>query len=151
MIVYTDKHRVPFQIDEDDYEAVSHYSWHIEDSGYPRTHVGKRPTACKLLLHAFLLGRAPEGFEWDHINRDRLDNQRHNIRIVTHTVNTRNVGLSRRNKSGVKGVNWDTWRGKWRASIRNGGPKIHVGYFDILTEAIAARLTAEQELWGENR
>lgn len=34
MIVLTDKHHLPFEIDEADYEAVSRYAWHIVN-GYP--------------------------------------------------------------------------------------------------------------------
>jgi hypothetical protein len=35
MILYTQKWKVPFQIDEADLEVVSRYGWHIGSGGYP--------------------------------------------------------------------------------------------------------------------
>ena len=92
MILYTLKHRIPFQIDEDDYDIVSRFSWHVPISRgelmYPTTSTSKfMPDGQRaLFLHILLLGKASDGFEWDHRNQDKLDNQRSNLRLVPQPV-----------------------------------------------------------------
>ena len=72
-------------IDEDDFGRIKPHSWYI-NGGYPVARInGKR-----VYLHAFLLGAAPSGFHIDHINRDKLDNRRSNLRVITIAENIRN-------------------------------------------------------------
>lgn len=149
MIVYTDKWKVPFQIDDDDYEVVRRYTWATGSAGYIVTHVGKGEHCRLITLHLFLLGPAGDGLEWDHENRDKKDNQRHNLRRVTNTVNTRNRGLMRTNTSGVPGVSWNKRKNKWKAQIKVGGPNhVFLGYFADLEVAAAVRREAERTLWA---
>lgn len=68
-------------------------------------------------------------------------------------VNNTNIALigsmklSKRNKSGTKGVYWADYAQKWRVEIRCQGKRIHVGYFSDLADAIEARELAEKELY----
>lgn len=142
MIVHTDKHRVPFQIDGDDYEAVSHYAWHIDTDGYPRTGIGSgRGRQRSIRLHIFLLGRAGNEVEWDHENRDKLDNRRSNLRPMTHAGNQRNKVAP-----GERGV--VRRRKRWHAQINVEGRRRHLGTFDTEQEARRARHDAELAFWG---
>lgn len=77
----------------------------------------------------------------DHINGDRTDNRIVNLREADQTLNNRNLGLSRRNKSGTVGVSMGS-KGKWIARICEGGKVIHLGSFANLDDAIAARSAA---------
>lgn len=72
-------------IDEGDFDVVNQYRWHL-NGGYPVARIDGAP----ICLHVFLLGRAPDGFHIDHINRIKLDNRRLNLRIVTAAENIRN-------------------------------------------------------------
>lgn len=73
------------------------YQWkrlRIYDLGYyavrePFTH--KRVFVHRLVTEAFL-GPRPDGFEVDHINRDKHDNRVENLRYVTHSGNMKNRG-----------------------------------------------------------
>ena len=92
---------------------------------------------------AWLLGTGawPEHYI-DHINGDPADNRLVNLRDVTHQVNMRNQKMRSTNKSGVTGVMWSPALQRWRADIYAGRP-YHLGYFDTIEEAAAARRGAK--------
>lgn len=149
MILYTPKYNIPFQIDEDDFEMVSYYSWHIVN-GYAHTMAGRQPNQYRIKLHRLLLGAPPEGLEWDHKNQDKLDNRRDNFRLATRSIQTRNTPLQCNNTSGVRGVH--KIGTKWSVRIGDGfGERIVIGRFTSLEEAFEARLDAEEVFWGANR
>lgn len=146
--VLTDKRKIPFLIDEADYEAVSRYFWFLS-GGYPYTTVGKHPNCSLRSLHLFLLGPAPKGFTWDHKDRDKLNNRRSNLRLATKLVQTRN-GSPRRGQV-CRGVSWNETNQRWKAQIRVEGKLKFIGQFKSQEDAIAARLAAEAEFWGDAR
>jgi hypothetical protein len=108
-----------------------------------------------LLLHRTILermtGRTLTKTELtDHINGDKLDNRRTNLRIATPTQNLQNRGKTKQNKSGYKGVSWYRAMGKWRAQITVNGKKTYLGTFATPEEAYAAYAAAAAEkLHGE--
>ena len=89
-------------------------------------------------------GEMPEG-QLDHINRDEADNRIANLRLATPSENQRNKRLHRRNTSGATGISFRECIGKWRAEIRIERKRLHLGCFDSLEAAIAARRQAEAE------
>jgi len=150
VIVYIDKHRMSFQIDEEDSFAVSRYMWHLDSDDYPATAIGKWPHNNTIRLHVFLMGKAPKGLLWDHINRDKRDNRRANLRMVTPSGNGHNRGLLPNNKSGHNGVYWHKRHGKWSAQIRMNGKSWHLGLFTALEDAVRARSEAEKSFWFDH-
>jgi hypothetical protein len=98
-----------------------------------------------LQLHRLLLD-APPNVWVDHVNGDKLDNRRLNIRFCSPGQNAMNKGMNTNNTSGHKGIDWRN--GKWRASIRLNTRRIHLGYFIKLADAIAVRTKVEVELFG---
>lgn len=129
---------LPFLVDADDAFAVSRYPWNLSPDGYVRTGIGTRRTYYHTdFLHVFLMGKAPEGLVWDHINRDKLDNRRSNLRLVTRAQNCHNTGLRKTNRSGVLGVHWDVRDHRWKVQIR-----VYLGSFANLEDAEAAAKSA---------
>ena len=45
-----------------------------------------------------------DGLEVDHVDRDKRNNQRANLRVVTRKQNIHNVPLTRRNTTGLRGI-----------------------------------------------
>lgn len=149
MILHTNKHRIPFIIDDADYESVRERSWYYHKStGYITTSVRSLGFKWEIPLHTFLMGPAPLNLEWDHRNRDKLDNRRDNLRAVTRSVNMRNRNIRADNRTGVQGVR--NTRGRWNAYIQTDGERIVLGHFDTFEEARDARLAAEKLYWKDD-
>lgn len=81
----------------------------------------------------------------DHINGIGSDNRFINLRAATPSENQRNKGRNSRNTSGVNGVTWRSRERKWIAQIRVDGGHKHLGSFDKLEDAAAARAVANVE------
>ena len=82
----------------------------------------------------------------DHVNQDKLDNRKSNLRICTRSENQCNIGLKSNNTSGYKGVsrNGD----KWLAEIYVSKQKVHLGRFTCKHEAAKVYNNAALELHG---
>jgi len=85
----------------------------------------------------------------DHKNNIRDDNRIDNLRWATIKENCQNVSISSKNTSGYKGINWDKRSNRWRASIFENGLKVHIGYFELLDDAVKARQKKANEVFGE--
>lgn len=115
-------------IDDEDFELVSKYKWHISKKGYARTEPGKKKKINTAIPLHRLIMNAPAGVMVDHKDLDKLNNQKSNLRIATFTQNNRNVGIRKDNTSGFKGVLWNRKSGKWQARIRVDKKQIHLGF-----------------------
>jgi len=82
----------------------------------------------------------------DHINGDRSDNRISNLRQVSNAENARNMKRRKNKPDGVTGVYWDKLTQKWRAQICDSGRRIHIGLFDDMETAAAARMAKQTEL-----
>jgi len=81
----------------------------------------------------------------DHKNGDTHDNRISNLRDVTKSINQRNSKMRADNTSGHAGIRMSLRPAKWRAEIKVSGKTKHLGYFDTLDEAIAARKKAKSK------
>lgn len=110
-------------------------TWSVDSGGYLCNKRGR--------YHALLLGTPTrEGLVADHINRDKLDNRRENLRLVTprlNAINSKRRSDSRALYKGVKAA-----KGRWQARIG----RVHLGTYDTPEQAAAVRLDAEARLWG---
>ena len=114
-------------------------------SGYPSVSLGGRSP---VRLHRLIM-RPPKGYGVDHVNRNKLDVRRKNLRICRQAVNCLNVPPRKDCKSGVRGVWFDMARDQWAAQISKGRARESLGRFDSFDEAVAARKERELQLWGE--
>lgn len=125
-------------VDDSDYEYLNQWKWHTM-KGYAarRNYIDGRDKSEYLYIHR-ILNDTPEGMITDHINGDKLDNRRSNLRSCTKSQNAMNTGVRRDNKSGYKGVhkNHPKVNSKpWKSEIRVGGKRIFLGYFNDPEEA----------------
>lgn len=120
-------------LDDEDRERFIEFSWSLSGNGYlQRHHVTETGRYTKKRLHQEIMG-APYGMTVDHINGNKLDNRRVNLRIVDQQANTQN---RRPNSSGHRGVSWNKRSGKWYAHAKIDRKMISLGFYDNLEEAI---------------
>lgn len=83
----------------------------------------------------------------DHINGDRTDNRKENLRLVTYSENNRNINNETQcnNTSGCKGVQYSKSTGVYSASITIDKESIYLGSFKTYEEAVDVRKEAEIE------
>ena len=138
-------------VDDEDYERLNQYKWHIAGKGYAvregGTQNNKRQP--KIYMHREAIGVPPISMEVDHINHNRLDNRKINLRYCTHKQNCANSIMKSNNTSGRKGVNWHKASKKWRAEIRYLGKKKYLGVYNELDKASEIYDEAAKIIFGE--
>jgi len=95
------------------------------------------------LAFLYMDGYLPEN-EIDHIDNNKINNSFKNLREVSRICNSRNKVNYSNNKSGVKGVYYDSFNNKFRPQISVNNRKIYLGRFNSFIEAVCMRLAAEQ-------
>lgn len=144
-----DKHKIYAYIDDEDVELVNSYTW-TWGSGYARTRVKQEDGSyLSIQMHRLICPVSPD-LVVDHIDHDRLNNRRSNLRPATILENNWNRRKLDSCTSQYLGVSKDTWRTeKWRASIMVERRKYDLGLFDTEEEAAYVRDQAAMQLRGE--
>lgn len=124
-------------------------TWYLRDCGRGQPYVVavyvRNRIKTTVYLHRLICKGDPT-LEVDHINRDRFDNRKSNLRRVTRQINSFNTqmeGLP--TKTGYCGVS-KVAKGTWRAQILSRGNERQLGYFKSPEAAHAAYLQALREL-----
>jgi hypothetical protein len=134
-----------FKFDICDFGKVILHSWYPSGEGNSnKTCI----TSKGIFLHRYIMN-APDGLEVDHVDQDRMNNCRSNLRICTHQQNQFNQPLQSNNTSGVIGVRFYKQRNKYVARIKLNGKDIHLGYYETILEATQARDEGAKLLFGE--
>jgi hypothetical protein len=116
-------------------------SWAIKLNG--------RKYYAHILAWAYVNGEWPEE-EIDHVDHNTLNNRIRNLRHVTNAENKKNLPKRADNCSGVTGVYRCVSANRWVASIVVARKKVYLGQFREKTDAIAARLKANEK-YGYHR
>lgn len=93
-------------IDLEDLEKINHMGWYAK---YDRHTNGYYVLGGShgVQLHRLIMD-TPNGLVVDHINRNTLDNRKSNLRNVSNSENIKNSSLRKDNRSGRKGVSYET-------------------------------------------
>jgi hypothetical protein len=135
-----------FYFDLEDYDKIKDYCW-IEDARKDKYHALRaevKGCSAKMYMHQIIVGP-----NYDHINRNPLDNRKCNLRPCTHQENTMNRSMQSNNTSGIIGVSWDKRTQQWRAQININKKAVNLGRFNNKEDAIKTRLLAEMKYYGE--
>lgn len=143
------KERARCIIDVEDVEKVKKYKWGVSKKRN-NLYVVTRKEGKFISMPAVIMGiKSNCHIMVDHRSRNTLNNRKFNLRVCTLIENNRNVGKSKNNKSGHKGVSWSESGRKWRAKIVVNYKQIHLGCFRDKIKAALAYNKAAIEHYGE--
>ena len=129
-------------VDDEDYDMLIIHKWNYNKCATRRKGI---------LMHRVIM-KCPEGLVVDHINRNRLDNRKANLRICTQAENLRNMRRDD-NRTGYVGVTenreWNKSARPYRAAVSFEGKKYNLGRFETPEEAAWIRDQFVRRHFGE--
>lgn len=127
-------------VDDEDYEMLSSIGKWSLNAGYAARTQRSKETDGKqkfISMHRLILN-APKEYIVDHINGNKLDNRKSNLRLCTDSQNLKNQGKRKANTSGYKGVFWHIRQNRWIAKLYSNKKCIYLGMYDCPIEAAKA-------------
>jgi hypothetical protein len=134
-------------VDAADYEWLNQWQWRLH-GGYAARHVNRKGKYGVIFMHREIM-QPPAGRIVDHINGNKVDNTRANLRNITPGQNVQNKRKHRGTSSIYKGVSYYKAGHCWRAQVVLGKESFYLGQFDSEVEAARAYDYKAVELFGE--
>ena len=131
-----------FKFDKEDEELIKAHIWHVTDEGYVKTNINRK----SVMLHRLLMD-VDSSMEVDHINHEKNDCRKSNLRMCQRSGNMRNRTRQSNNTAGFKGVTKN--RNKWLARIKVDGKHVYLGLYDTPELAHNAYVQAAKKHHGE--
>lgn len=101
-------------VDDNMFEFINKWKWQYHEQGYAFRTEQKDGVKRGIYMHIVIMG--DKGI--DHIDGDKLNNQRHNLRFASRSENQWNKSIQKNNKSGVKGLFYNPTTSLWTGKIR---------------------------------
>ena len=149
-IGYTTNTNKEFYFDLEDFDLIKDYAWHDDGHGY----IVSQKDEKTIRMHRVVMLKENQDdltIKIDHIHgrESRNDNRKSNLRQSTSQENNRNKTYTSGSTSGFIGVSFRKDRNKWRAYITVDEKQIAQGLYTNYTDAVRARLSAENEYFGK--
>lgn len=137
-------------VDDEDYEYLSQWKWYAKngrgDLFYAYRAIYNKGVQTLIKMHRLIM-EAPSDMEVDHIDRNGLNNQKHNLRICTHHQNQYNKGAHEGGTSKYNGVCY--MKGWYVAQISISGKRKFIGRFSSEIDAAIAYDKMARKIYGE--
>lgn len=128
------------------FEILNVHRWTKSPQGYAHRSINVCGEVMTLLMHR-IVAQAPPKALVDHKNRNPLDNQSQNLRLVNKSINAINCKVNVKNTSGFKCVSFRKDIKKWKAEITRAGKHFWLGAFEtphLAHNAVIKFLEAEK-------
>jgi len=130
-------------VDADMLSLLCQWRWQLNRGGYAWRHARQDGKNINIFVHRVVMGlEYGDSREVDHIDGNKLDNRRSNLRIVSSRQQSQNLAAHGRSK--YRGVSFHRHSGLWRAEVRVKGVRYSAGYYENEADAgkAAAKLRA---------
>lgn len=135
-------------VDKKDYEYLKQWNWQYDALGYASRCSSINGVKTRVLMHRVVLG-TPEGMCTDHINMDRLDNRRRNLRVANKSQNGMNRLVNKGREIPYKGVSFRKDTCKYRAYISVDKKRKYLGEYDNPIDAAIKYNELAKVVYGE--
>ena len=142
-------------VDDEDYERVNGFRWHIVISGTKTDlivmrNAGVNGVNIKQILSYFILKKeCTKGDSIIYKNKDKLDNRRSNLEMISTKKSTYRTKGHRNSSSRYKGVSWHKRNKKWEARINKDYKPFYIGIYKDEDDAGRAYNNKSLEFFGE--
>lgn len=135
-------------VDDADYRRLAGYNWSVDIGGYVTRSGYSFGRSQVVFMHREVLGLGL-GFKSDHKDRNKLNNQRDNLRVASTRQNSGNAKLRSDNRTGFKGVGTAVRKtDPYFAAIVDHGVRVHLGNFSSPEQAAHAYDDAARHVFG---
>lgn len=134
-------------VDDEDFVLLENISFSMSQYGYVLIYKGGKQHR----LHRYLMGLYSFDGKHvvDHIDLNKLNNQKSNLRIATYHQNNLNTSGRVNNKySNYRGVTWSKKDKKWRAAVQFNYKYHYVGDYKTELEAASAVKSYRMDVLG---
>lgn len=138
---------ISFMIDVEDLERCKKHTWCRDPRGYFVATINKKVVT----IHRYIFNMNTDDLSdihIDHINGDRSDNRKVNLRKCSSLENSRNIKVKSNNTSGYPGIRISP-NGRFIARIMVNRKEIFLGTYDTIEDAIKVRVEAESKYFGD--
>ena len=136
-----------FIIDTEDLNKVRDFCWRVHKHGYVVAN-GRNGTNKTVKIHQLIIEVPDSGFMVDHIDQNKLNNTKKNLRVATKSENNTNIKRKNNNTSGYTGVQ-KLKTGKYVSGISKDKKFYHLGTFSTFEKAVIERHNKEMLIHGE--
>jgi len=131
-------------VDQDDLNRLGQYKWKYNGKYAVRSDKNSQ----NVYMHREIMC-ANSGVQVDHINGDKLDNRKCNLRFANNSQQRMNQGIQKNNSSGYRGVTWDKRTKSWKVRVQSYGKVKNLGRFKDKLAAHEAYERVSIEIFGE--
>lgn len=135
-------------VDDEDYKWLREWRWHTDNKGYVVRRVRRDGKKYVVYMHREIM-KTPEGMVTDHVNGNKVDNRRSNLRVCSDGQNKRNRDKSLGFDAPYKGAYWQKQIKRWYSRIQVNGRSIYLGTFSTPEEASTAYNVAAKKYHGK--
>jgi hypothetical protein len=135
-------------VDDEDYEYLNQWKWHKGNHGYVSNCKWTNGKTVHELIHR-VITKAPKDMYVDHINHNKIDNRRCNLRICTQSQNVSNQRPKKQKYKGVVFIKFGKRNKRWKFEICCNKEKFTSKSYLTEKEAAIAYNEKALELFGE--
>ena len=134
-------------LDDEDYVRFKRYNWFVSKRGYVSRQEQREQHRTIIYLHRGVMGvKYPHQYVV-HINDNKLDNRKINLRVGSNSLSQGHSKAKKTRK--YKGVYFRPKKNAWVSEITYKGEKSYLGYFYSAADAAIAYNEKARQLYGE--